>query len=111
MSRIEWVIAVWKSDWKTLQNAVWQCHVKNRIKSFTPKTLNLMYLEQNLITIVEKNQENFLNTLLENNIILAVRQRQEQILILSPILTNRQKWKTKSDFGGTLGIPKSKEPL
>ena len=56
--------------------------------------------EQNLITIVEENQEKNLNTLLENNIILAVRQKQKHILILSLISTHRQKGKTKSDFDG-----------
>ena len=54
--------------------------------------------EQNLIIIVEENQEIFLKTLLENNIILAVRQKWKHILILSPISTHRQKGKTKSDF-------------
>ena len=38
-----------------------------------------------------KFQEENLNTLLENNMILAVRQKQEHILILRPILTHRQK--------------------
>ena len=56
--------------------------------------------ERNLITIVEENQEKNLNTLLENNIILAVRQKWKHILILSPISTHRQKGKTKSDFDG-----------
>ena len=36
--------------------------------------------------------------LLENNIIMAVRQKRKDILILSPISTHRQKGKTKSDF-------------
>ena len=56
--------------------------------------------ERNLITIVEENQEKNLNTLLENNIILAVRQKRKHILILSTILAHRQKGKTKSDFDG-----------
>ena len=47
--------------------------------------------ECNLIPIVKENQEKKLNTLLENNIILAVRQKQKHILILSPISTHRQK--------------------
>ena len=56
--------------------------------------------ERNLITIVEENQEQKLNMLLENNIILAVRQKRKHFLILSLISTYRQKWKTKSDFDG-----------
>ena len=51
--------------------------------------------ERNLITIVEENQEQKLNMLLENNIILAVRQKQKHILILSLISTQ-----AKSDFNG-----------
>ena len=46
-----------------------------------------------------KSRKN-LNTLLENNIILAVRQKRKHILILSPISAHRQKGKTKSDFDG-----------
>ena len=38
-----------------------------------------------------KNQDKNLNMLLENMIILAIRQMQEQILTSSPILTHRQK--------------------
>ena len=39
----------------------------------------------------KKNQEKKMNMLLENNIILEVRQKQERILILSTISTHRQK--------------------
>ena len=41
------------------------------------------------MTIVEKKSRKKLNTLLENNICLAVRQKQEHILISSPISTHR----------------------
>ena len=34
MSRIEWVIAVWKSDWKTLQNVAWNVMWKIHIPGF-----------------------------------------------------------------------------
>ena len=38
--------------------------------------------------------------LLGNNVISAARQKQDQVSILSPISTHKQKWKTKSDFDG-----------
>ena len=41
-----------------------------------------------------------LNTLLTNNVISTARLKQNRILISSPILTHRQKLKTKSDFVG-----------